>query len=478
MTARSEGDDVDLFAGPGGWDAAARRLGLDPCGVELDAAACETRAAVGLRTVEGDVAALDPAAFAPVRGLIASAPCPTFSAAGNGGGRRLSALIVRCARDAITGRDTRAETTTVARALLEPVYIADDTETAIAKGRAPDPDRARSRAARDAAMSLLVVEPVRWAVALRPRWVALEQVEAVQPLWTEFAGLLRGLGYGTWTGVLSAEQYGVPQTRRRAILLASLDRQPRRPPPTHQRYVVPRPSGDEATEALFDAPAGRIVHPEDRDLLPWVSMADALKWGMTMRPVHTITGGGTRGGGGVEITGGGDVRRIVERERERGAWLYRSSGRPRATERGISDPAPAEWVALRTGNFSAVARDADGGRSSAGSVPYERPITEPAPTVRSATAGEWVAVRPATSVNGDPRISAPGRHDPEVSGSQQAGAVRVSLEEALVLQGFRADYPLRGSRTKRYEQVGNAVPPPFAEAILRELVNRAGTSSA
>ena len=29
-------DYVDLFAGPGGWDAAARALGLDGVGIELD----------------------------------------------------------------------------------------------------------------------------------------------------------------------------------------------------------------------------------------------------------------------------------------------------------------------------------------------------------------------------------------------------------------------------------------------------------
>lgn len=411
MTA---GGVVDLFAGPGGWDLAARSLGLDPIGVEIDAAACGTRDAAGLRTVRGDVAALDPLMFAPVRGLVASAPCPTFSAAGNGGGRRLTALLVGCARAAVAGLDTRPATIRVAREVLEPVYVADDARTAGERGRAPDPGRARERAARDAAMSLLVVEPVRWAIALRPRWVALEQVETVQPLWAVFAALLRGVGYGVWTGVLSAEQYGVPQTRRRAILLASLDGEPRRPPPTHQRYIAPRAGGEgEAIEVLFDAPVERIVHREDHDLVSWVSMAEALGWGMTERPTHTITGGGTRGGGGVEITGGSDVRRIVERERERGAWVYRSSKQANGTERDIGEPAPT----LAFGNDMASAA--------------------------------WVRSRP-------------------VSGSQQAGAARVTVEEALVLQSFPSGYPLRGSRTKRFEQVGNAVPPPLARACLAE----------
>lgn len=46
---------VDLFAGPGGWDEAAATLGLRPLGIELDAAACATRAAAGHLTVRADV---------------------------------------------------------------------------------------------------------------------------------------------------------------------------------------------------------------------------------------------------------------------------------------------------------------------------------------------------------------------------------------------------------------------------------------
>ncbi len=71
--------------------------------------------------------------------------------------------------------------------------------------------------------SLLTVEPLRYALALKPRWIALEQVPAVLELWTIFAGLLAAEGYHTAAGVLSAERYGVPQTRKRAFLIASLD---------------------------------------------------------------------------------------------------------------------------------------------------------------------------------------------------------------------------------------------------------------
>ena len=83
----------NLFAGPGGWDLAATELGLDPLGIEWDDAACQTREANGLRTLQADVSSLDPADFAPCDLLIASPPCQAFSMAGNRDGERDLELI-------------------------------------------------------------------------------------------------------------------------------------------------------------------------------------------------------------------------------------------------------------------------------------------------------------------------------------------------------------------------------------------------
>lgn len=190
---------IDGFAGPGGWDVAARALGVDPLGIELDDAACATRAAAGLRTLQADVSALDPQQFAPVRGLIFSPPCQAFSMAGSGEGRAALDAYLRAIRK-----------------LAAEGWI--DRE---ALDKACQDERAH-----------LVLEPLRWALALKPRWVACEQVEPVLPLWEATARGLREHGYRTWTGMLSAEQYGVPQTRRRAILLASLDGEVQRPAPS------------------------------------------------------------------------------------------------------------------------------------------------------------------------------------------------------------------------------------------------------
>lgn len=184
---------VDLFAGPGGWDVAARELYLSVTGIEWDAAACETRRAAGLATLGpdeyGDVRKYGPSWFPYARGLIASPPCQTFSMAGKGAGREA----------------------------LDDVYAGI---TSLAHIRRVSGDFTDERTA-------LVLEPLRWALEAidlgRPfEWIALEQVPTVLPVWERYASLLRHFGYSVATGNLQAEQYGVPQTRKRAVLVARL----------------------------------------------------------------------------------------------------------------------------------------------------------------------------------------------------------------------------------------------------------------
>jgi DNA (cytosine-5)-methyltransferase 1 len=59
-------------------------------------------------------------------------------------------------------------------------------------------------------------------------------------------------------------------------------------------------------------------------------------------------------------------------------------------------------------------------------------------------------------------------------GEPRSGAVpggrRLTVEEAALLQGFPGDIRFAGARSSQYRQVGNAVPPPLAEAVARALV--------
>jgi DNA (cytosine-5)-methyltransferase 1 len=201
------------------------------------------------------------------------------------------------------------------------------------------------------------------------------------------------LGYSTWTGTLTSECYGVPQTRERAFLLASLDGAVKLPEPTHQRYVPGVDAGATHEIGLF----GEIITE------PWVSMGEALP-------------------------------SVVDR--------LLSTGR--------------DWKP-------------GGTREDAQTIPTSRP----APTVTSVESQwQWIHERPATVVMGDRRIFNPGHHanaDYPATGSRNDGAVRVTVPEQLVLQGFRSDYPVQGKITSRYQQVGNAVPPPLAAAVVGAL---------
>jgi len=86
---------------------------------------------------------------------------------------------------------------------------------------------------------------------------------------------------------------------------------------------------------------------------------------------------------------------------------------------------------------------------------------------------DWTRRRPATTVLSTPRVSAPSARDRDPDWkpgdkwpSQFKNAVRISVEEAALLQGFRAGYPWQGSRTRCFLQIGNAVCPPLARLVV------------
>lgn len=418
---------VDLFAGPGGWDVGARELGIDPLGIEWDDAACRVREAAGLRTLQADVAALDPLDF-PCDLLIASPPCTAFSMAGKGEGRR----AIEHYRYEI-GQMAAGE---------EPNY------------------RGLDEACGDESAHL-VLEPLRWALATRPGLLCCEQVPPVLPLWEAMADVLHRLHrYHVWTGLLSAERYATPQTRQRAFLIASLHGPVGEPPASHQRYVAPR-NRDDVGGGLFDLPeAERVVAKGDEHLPKWVSMAEALGWqdGPVPSPAPTVTSA-----------------RSAE-------WAYGVSvagKRPRT--RPITEPAPSITGAGAGGLDEWVPAGLDRRQTSGrGEVVPVVPLDRPAPTmtVTGLASGRdvWVGKRPATTVAGDPRISHPGGHtandgrDNSRMVGRTEGAVRVTIEQAACLQGFPDNYPWQaaGSRSAAFRCIGNAVPPPLARAVMAE----------
>ncbi len=360
------------YAGPGGTCEGLRMVGLAEraFGIEWDAAACATRAAAGHLTIRADLSTYRPHhAPGSLAGYWASPPCQTFSAAGKGDGR---AQLDRLGETILSERWDDAD-------LFDP----------------------RTRH---------VIDAARNAATLGATWIGMEQVPAVLPLWRALRHVLERHGYSTWCGVLCAADYGVPQTRRRAILMASRERCVGMPTPTHAE----RPG-------LFNEN-------------PWVSLGEALGWGFEDEPAAVISAGGARTGGAEPFANAGYRRRLAEFVLDR---RQQTDG-----PNGTRVPVPV--------------------------VTSDRPA--PTLTAIAGSKSQWVFHRPATTVCADPRLGNPGHRDRE-GGEPQFGpdAIRLTVRDALILQSFPADYPVQGTKGKQFEQIGNAVPPLMAAHVAATL---------
>ncbi|MFD7862139.1 DNA cytosine methyltransferase [Streptomyces sp. NPDC059783] len=385
---------LDLFAGPGGWSHALTVLGVRDVGLEWDEWACKTRAAAGQLTIRTDVAMYPVWPFlGKTTGVLASPPCQAWSMAGKRLGLLDQPLVHQAVADLAAGRDTRAKLLTACQ---------DER-------------------------SLLAAEPMRYLHALnqhgQPEWIAMEEVPDVLPLWRQYAAILRTWGFSVWTGILNAADYGVPQTRRRAILLASRTRTAEPPPPTHAKAAEP--------ESLFGP--GRQK---------WVSMAEALGWGATDRPVPTVCAGGGPGGGPEPFPSGS--RKTLTDARDRGTWKaqedrHRIMGKqPTAAPARVGEGPRLSWSLRSNNQANATVRRAD----------------EPAGTLffgHRANECVWVA-EPAPSSMDEERPA------PE--------SIRITAQEAGLLQTFPADYRWAGNKGQQFSQIGNAVPPRLAAHLL------------
>lgn len=396
-------DDGELFAGPGGWGVAELLLGIRTKGLEWDDAAVATATAAGLiRLVDADgkglnVATADPETIFPngLRLLIGSPPCQAFSPAGKGLGRKMAHFILMGVQLIAWGNDP----TLVCKWVDEQMH--DD------------------RAA-------LVLEPLRWALALRPEYIALEQVAAVLPLWEAIAGVLRQHGYSVWCGNLQAEQYDVPQTRKRAILIASRVREVSAPPPVRSRFYPRTP--------------GRL----DPDVLPWISWGAALGvLGDSALRSNYGTGGDPRVRGvRTSDRPAATVTSKIDRFKFAGAG---ATSEQTAGQIPRSSHLPAHTITGK-GTAALVFRGSNQAHAA------KRPSDRPAPTVKFSNRSNKVELMDPASAD-----------DPAASGQ------RVSVVQAASLQGFPAGYPWRGNNSAKYRQVGDAMPPPLAWHVLRAL---------
>lgn len=353
---------IDLFAGPGGWDEGLRRNGrTDVLGIELDRDACNTATANGHARRRGDVYGLDPVKVAdgrPVEGSTNSPPCGGLSGAGLGLGKQ---DLERAAE--LLGRIVQSH-----------------------QFDHPDP-RADYLMEWEDLRSPLLCEPMRWALALDMRWLVLEQVPEALPIWEQYAVHLTRMGWHVDYGVLDAADYGVPQNRKRSVLVGHRYAPVRLPAPTHG------PNGAR----------------------PWVSMREALGWpdGMVGFPRRN------------DRDDGGEYR-----------------------ARDLFDVAePAQTITEKSRSWTRRAFAATNVRENT-AVRHE---DQPAPTLAFGhERPQWL--------------------EAEADNSSSRG-VSVTEAEAGQLQSFPADYVWTGTRSKRFLQIGNAVPPTLASAVTASVLS-------
>ncbi|HEV2212445.1 MAG TPA: DNA cytosine methyltransferase, partial [Gammaproteobacteria bacterium] len=84
----------------------------------------------------------------------------------------------------------------------------------------------------------------------------------------------------------------------------------------------------------------------------------------------------------------------------------------------------------------------------------------------------WPWPRLSTTICRDERIPPPGHHD-EYSIQSAPDAVVLSELAATILQGFPESWTFAGkTKRARWSQLGQAMPPPLAEAVARAIAEQ------
>lgn len=330
------------------------------------------------------------------------------------------------------------------------------THHSVARGGRPVCDQSRASA----------WHVVRWAEALRPRWILVENVKEFgnwgpigangRPLqryrgetYLAFLQALRSLGYTVDDRVLNAADYGDPTTRERLFVVARLGYK-----------HIPWPVPTHARRAGADMPGTRKPWRAAREVIDWSFPGTSIF--RRRRPLALAT-----------------MRRIA-------AGLHRFGG----SHVGTFDPFLVPFFGERAGQaprtrsldepMPAVTGQGAGGlvqpfllgQQSGGSP---RSVDEPTPTV--STRGAISLVQPFLvsyySTGHSHSVSEPA---PTITTKDRLGLVQpqhvdilfrmLQPRELAAAMGFPVDYRFSGTKSDQVRQIGNAVCVGLAEALF------------
>lgn len=148
----------------------------------------------------------------------------------------------------------------------------------------------------------LMPEFLRCVEALRPNIVMMENVKGItfpnnKQYLQNCIETLEQYDYTVEWKIFNCADFGVPQKRLRLILVARNDGK-----------VISWPLQTHAKDPF----------PHE---LPWVTMFDALGWGMTCKPYPTLAAARESGGPDKEKVGGGGARKSLYVEMASGRWV-------------------------------------------------------------------------------------------------------------------------------------------------------------
>lgn len=355
----------------------------------------------------------------------------------------------------------------------------------------------------------------RWAEALRPTWIMVENVPEFQtwgpigsngrPLasrkgevFRAWVATLEALGYQVDWRVLRAADYGDPTTRERLFVQAVRGR---------RRIVWPDPT---------HCPAGETDLFGTRK--PWVAAREIIDWSLPgqsiferKRPLSPKTmeriEAGLRKFGLKPFMTPGQSERAGQTPRTRSSQAPRSINAPAptvtTTSRGVglvqpfivameqgghvrSIDRPLNTVTTAKGGAHALCEPALLPQGGGGAM---RPVSEPAPTIACdgavglvepfvvkyyGTGGARSVAQPLDAVTTRDRFGL-CRPVVEINGERYQIDVRFRMlqpHELAGAQGFLPDYKFTGTKTEQVKQIGNAVPRRLARAIVAAAIRQ------